>query len=71
MDSIWISSYFVENVDFYYPYFIWFIMFHNAFGNVLIDMVFLLVSFMRIYAFIIKVILVIINFLNDICTCIE
>jgi len=55
MDSIWISSYFVENVDFYYPYFIWFIMFHNAFENVLIDMVFLLVSFMRIYAFIIKV----------------
>ena len=55
MDLIWISSYFVENVDFYYPYFIWFIMFHNVFENVLIDMVFLLVSFMRIYAFIIKV----------------
>ena len=49
-------------------------MFHNAFGNALIDMVFLLVSFMRIYASIIKVILVIINFLmifvlalNEIC----
>ena len=43
---------FIENVEFLLFLFLWFILFHNAFGNVLIDMIFLLVSFMRIYAFI-------------------
>ena len=43
-------------------------MFHNAFGKVLIDMVFLLVSYENVCIHSLKLILVIMDFLNDICT---